>query len=124
MMSAITVAFPESAMKLARRKFLHLAAGAVALPPVSRVAMAQSYPTRPITMIIQGAGAAGDLADTLGRILAERMRQSLKQPIIVDNVGGADGSIAAGRSARAIFRLHSLDLCWSRRTMGVAGPAI
>jgi tripartite-type tricarboxylate transporter receptor subunit TctC len=121
-MSAITVAFPESAMKLARRKFLHLAAGAVALPPVSRVAMAQSYPTRPITMIIQGA--AGDLADTLGRILAERMRQSLKQPIIVDNVGGADGSIAAGRSARAIFRLHSLDLCWSRRTMGVAGPAI
>jgi tripartite-type tricarboxylate transporter receptor subunit TctC len=86
-------------MKFPRRQFLHLAAGAAALPAVSRIARAQTYPTRPITMIIPGA--AGGIADTLGRILAERMRQSLKQPIIVDNVSGADGSIAAGRSSRA-----------------------
>ena len=86
-------------MKLARRKFLHLAAGAVALPAVSRIAVAQPYPTRPITMIVPYA--AGGLSSVIGQIVAERMRTSLGRPIIVENVGGADGSIGAGRAARA-----------------------
>jgi tripartite-type tricarboxylate transporter receptor subunit TctC len=86
-------------MKLERRKFLHLAVGAVALPAVSRVATAQTYPTRPITMIV--AVAAGGSNDAAGRVLTERMRASLKQPIIIENVSGADGSIGAGRAARA-----------------------
>ena len=58
-----------------------------------------NYPTRPITLVVPYA--AGGPADTVGRVLAERMRASLGQPIIVENVGGANGSIAVGRVARA-----------------------
>src|SRR6266702_3101723 len=86
-------------MKLPRRQFLHLAAGAAALPAVSRVARAQAYPSRPITMIV--GYPAGGPADTLARVVAERMRAALGQPIIIDNVPGAGGSIGAGRVARA-----------------------
>jgi hypothetical protein len=62
-------------MKLARRKFLHLAACAATLPAVSRVAKAQTYPSRPITMIVPFA--AGGLTDVVGRVVAERMVKSL-----------------------------------------------
>jgi tripartite-type tricarboxylate transporter receptor subunit TctC len=82
-----------------RRKFLHLAAGAAALPALSRIARAQTYPTRPITMIVPFA--AGGALDTAGRILAERMRSPLGRPIIIENVSGADGSIGVGRAAGA-----------------------
>src|ERR1700752_3231734 len=61
--------------------------------------MAQVYPSRPITVIVPFA--AGGPRDTLTRILAERIRTSLGQPIIVDNVGGAAGRIGTGRGARA-----------------------
>jgi hypothetical protein len=74
-----------------RRKFLRLAAGAAALPAVSRAAIAQSYPSRPITMIVPFA--AGGSTDVVGRVLAQRMGRSLGQTIIIENVGGADGSI-------------------------------
>jgi len=86
-------------MKLARRNFLHLAAGAAAPPALSHVALAQSYPTRPITMVVTYPAGAGN--DAVGRILAERMRSSLGQPIVVENVTGADGSIGTGRATRA-----------------------
>jgi tripartite-type tricarboxylate transporter receptor subunit TctC len=86
-------------MKLARRRFLHLAAGAAALPAASRIAKAQAYPTRPITMIV--GAAAGGPTDTIGRIIVERMRASLGQTIIIENNGSAAGSIAHGRVARA-----------------------
>ena len=91
-----------------RRQFLHLAAGVAALPAVSRVAWAQSYPSRPITMIVPSAPGAS--IDTIGRILAERMRRSLAQPIIIENIGGADGSIGAGRAARAKPDGYTIDL--------------
>jgi tripartite-type tricarboxylate transporter receptor subunit TctC len=86
-------------MKLPRRKFLHLAASAAILPGVSRVAWAQTYPTRPVTMIIPFA--AGGPGDTIARIMVEHMRGALGQPIIIENVTGASGTIAAGRVARA-----------------------
>lgn len=86
-------------MKPARRTFLHLAACAVLLPAVSRAARAQTYPTRPITMIVPLA--AGGLTDVVGRVVADRMTKSIGQPIIVENVSGADGSIGVGRAARA-----------------------
>ena len=86
-------------MKLARRQFLRLAAATAGLPALSRVAKAQAYPTRPITMIVPAA--AGGSADVVARILAERTRQSLGQSIIIENVSGADGSIGVGRVARA-----------------------
>jgi len=82
-----------------RRKFLHLAAGAAALPAVSRIARAQAYPTRPITIVVPFP--PGGSLDTVGRILAERMRASLGHPVIIENVGGANGSIGVGRAARA-----------------------
>src|SRR5690242_11344512 len=82
-----------------RRQFLHLAAGAATLPALSRFAGAQAYPSRPITLIVPFA--AGGPTDTIARIITEGMRASLGQPIIIENVGGADGGIAVGRAARA-----------------------
>ena len=86
-------------MKPARRTFLRLAACAVSLPAMWRAARAQTYPTRPITMIVPLA--AGGLTDVVGRVVADRMTKSIGQPIIVENVSGADGSIGVGRAARA-----------------------
>jgi tripartite-type tricarboxylate transporter receptor subunit TctC len=86
-------------MKLPRRQFLRLAAGAAALPAASPVARAQAYPSRPISMIVPFP--AGGANDVVARILAERMHLPLGQRIVVENVGGADGSIGVGRTARA-----------------------
>jgi tripartite-type tricarboxylate transporter receptor subunit TctC len=86
-------------MKFPRRKFLHLAAGAAALAGVSRIASAQPYPSRPITMVVPFP--PGGLSDVLGRVLAARMQTVLGQSVVVENVGGADGSIGTGRVARA-----------------------
>jgi tripartite-type tricarboxylate transporter receptor subunit TctC len=86
-------------MKLPRRNFLRLAAGAAALPAVTRIATAQTYPSRPITEIVPAPAGGG--AEGAVRLLAERMRESLGQPIIIENVSGADGSIGTGRAARA-----------------------
>jgi tripartite-type tricarboxylate transporter receptor subunit TctC len=86
-------------MDLPRRRFLRLATAAAAWPAVSRSARAQAYPSRPIT-IIEPFAAGGPL-DTIGRILAERMRVSLGQPVIIENVAGASGTLALGRVARA-----------------------
>src|SRR6516225_9583105 len=86
-------------MKVPRRRFLYLAAGTAALPAVSRVARAQTYPSRPVTMIVPFPAGGG--ADVIARIMAERMREPLGQPIIIENIGGADGSIGLGRAARA-----------------------
>jgi tripartite-type tricarboxylate transporter receptor subunit TctC len=91
--------FRVNATEFARPRFLHLAAGAAAFPAVSRDASAQAYPTRPITMIVPLA--AGGLVDVVARVVAERMRTSLGQTVIIENVGGADGTIATGRAARA-----------------------
>jgi tripartite-type tricarboxylate transporter receptor subunit TctC len=95
-------------MKIQRREFLHLAAGAATVPAISRVASAQTYPTRPITMIV--AFAAGGPTDVFGRVLAARMRDSLKQPVIIENVSGADGTIGTGRAARAKPDGYTIDL--------------
>src|SRR5262245_53729543 len=86
-------------MRLPRRRFLQLAAGTVALPAASRLASAQAYPTRPMTTIVPYA--AGGPTDTIARIMAERMRASLGQIVLVENVTGAAGTIGVGRVARA-----------------------
>jgi tripartite-type tricarboxylate transporter receptor subunit TctC len=82
-----------------RRHILRLASGAAALPVASHIAKAQTYPSRPITIVVPFP--AGGALDVLGRILAERMRVSLAQTVLVDNVAGANGSVGAGRVARA-----------------------
>jgi tripartite-type tricarboxylate transporter receptor subunit TctC len=86
-------------MKLSRRNFVPLAASVVALSPGPRIARAQAYPTRPITMIVPFS--AGGAADVIGRVVAETMGKSLGQSVIVENVTGADGSIGVSRAARA-----------------------
>jgi tripartite-type tricarboxylate transporter receptor subunit TctC len=86
-------------MKLPRRTFLQFAGAAASAPAFSRVAMAQTYPSRPITMIVPLA--AGTSSDTVARIVAERMRRPLTQPVIVENVSGAEGSIGTARAAHA-----------------------
>ena len=85
--------------RLGRRQFLHLAAGATALPTVSRIAWAQAYPSRPITIVV--AFPPGGATDVIGRVMAERLKSSLGQPVIVENVTGAAGTLAVGRVARA-----------------------
>ncbi len=95
-------------MKLRRRQFLHLAAGAVALPTLSCTAKAQAYPSRPITLIIPFP--AGGATDTLARLLSERLRAGLGQPVIIENVGGAAGSIGVGRVARAAGDGYTLSI--------------
>src|SRR5262245_46568269 len=97
-----------SPMKLPRRKFLGVAAGAAALPAVSRLAWAQAYPSRQITMIVPFP--PGGSTDVAARILAERMRALLSQPVIIENIGGAGGSIGVGRLARAAPDGYTIDL--------------
>src|SRR5436190_13377303 len=88
-----------SAKLLTRRRCLSLAAAALATTTLPIQACAQTYPSRPITLIVPSA--AGGPSDTLTRILTERMTSSLGQPIIIENQGTAGGSIAVGRVARA-----------------------
>jgi tripartite-type tricarboxylate transporter receptor subunit TctC len=82
-----------------RRQFLRLAVGAAALPTLSCTPDTQSYPSRPITMIVPFP--AGGALDTIGRIVAEPMKGLIGQPMIIENVSGADGSLGVGRAARA-----------------------
>lgn len=84
-------------MKLSRRAFLHVTA--VALAAASGTARAQAYPSRPITMVVPFP--PGGLTDVLGRVLAAGMQAVLGQTVVVENVGGASGSIGSGRVARA-----------------------
>jgi tripartite-type tricarboxylate transporter receptor subunit TctC len=95
-------------MKHPRRTFLQFPVAAVAAPAFSRIAWAQTYPTRPITMIVPLA--AGGPTDVVARLLAERMRGALGQPIIIENVTGAEGSIGVGRAVRARPDGYTLDL--------------
>jgi tripartite-type tricarboxylate transporter receptor subunit TctC len=94
-------------MILARREFLKACAAGVASASSSRV-YAQSYPSRPVTVVVPFP--AGGPNDSVGRILAERMRPSLGQPVIIDNVSGAAGNIGTGRVARAAPDGHTLVL--------------
>src|SRR5262249_46173187 len=86
-------------MKLPRRQFWHLAAGAAALPAVSRVARAQAYPTRPARIIVGFApGGTGDIpASLIGQWLSER----LGQPFVIENRPGAGTNIATETVVRA-----------------------
>ena len=79
-------------MKLPRRNFLHLAAGAAALPVVSRIARAQTYPTRPVRIII--GFAAGGPADIVARLIAQWLSERLGQPFVIENRPGAGTNIA------------------------------
>src|ERR1700738_3032875 len=97
-----------------RRQFLHLAAGAAALPAVSRIAWAQAYPARPVRIIVGfTSGSSGDIhARRIGQWLSER----LGQPFIVENRGGAGGTLGAEAVVRAPADGYTLLLCGSPDT--------
>ena len=79
-------------MKLPRRRFLHLAASAVALPAVSRFAWAQSYPSQPVRIIV--GFAAGGPNDILARMIGQWLTERLRQPFVIENRPGAGSNIA------------------------------
>jgi tripartite-type tricarboxylate transporter receptor subunit TctC len=86
-------------MKLPRRQFLHLAAGAAALPVASRIARAQTYPTQPVRIIV-GFGPGG-VSDILARLIGQWLSERFGRPFVVDNRPGAGTNIATEAVARA-----------------------
>jgi tripartite-type tricarboxylate transporter receptor subunit TctC len=86
-------------MKLPRRKFLHLAAGAAALPGVSRIAWAQTYPTQPVHIIVSLAPGGG--ADIVARLIGQWLSERLGQPFVIENRTGGAGNIATEAVVRA-----------------------
>ena len=89
-------------------RFLPLAAGVAALVAATGLAGAETYPSRPVTVIVPFA--AGGPTDVTARIITDRMQRALGQPIVVEDVGGAGGSIAAARVARAAPDGYTLEL--------------
>jgi tripartite-type tricarboxylate transporter receptor subunit TctC len=86
-------------MKLGRRKFLHLAAGAAALPAVGRTAQAQAYPSRPVRIIVPQSAGSG--TDTGTRLLAQWLSEHLGQPFTIENQPGAGSNLATGAVVRS-----------------------
>jgi len=86
-------------MKLLRRQFLHLAAGAAALPAVSHIARAQAYPTRPVRVIVPYA--PGGPTDILARLIAQKLSEHFGKQFYVENIGGAGGNVGMGQGAKA-----------------------
>jgi tripartite-type tricarboxylate transporter receptor subunit TctC len=86
-------------MKLPRREFLHLAAGAVALPAVSRIARAQAYPTRPVRLIVPVAPAGAN--DITARLIGQWLSERLGQPFVIENRPGGGGNIGTEAVVRA-----------------------
>jgi tripartite-type tricarboxylate transporter receptor subunit TctC len=86
-------------MKLPRRNFLHLAAGAAALPTTSRVAWGQGYPSRPVRLI--APFAAGGTSDTVARLMGQWLSERLGQPFVIEDRPGAGSNIGTEAVARA-----------------------
>jgi len=104
-----------NAMKLPRRTFLHLAAGAAALPAVSLAAWAQAYPARPVRIIV-GFGS-GSAADILARLIGQWLSERLGQPFVIENRGGAGGNLGTEAVVRAPPDGYTLLLCASTDTI-------
>jgi tripartite-type tricarboxylate transporter receptor subunit TctC len=86
-------------MKLLRRQFLHLAAGAAALPAGSRIARTQDYPARSVRIIV--GFTAGSATDITARLFAQKFNEAWKVPVTVENIPGAGGSVGAERVAKS-----------------------
>jgi tripartite-type tricarboxylate transporter receptor subunit TctC len=98
-------------MKLPRRAFLRLAAGAAVAPALPRIALAQAYPSRPVRIIV--GYAAGSASDILSRLIAQSLSDRLGRPFIVENHGGAGGTLGAEMVVRAPPDGYTLLYCGS-----------
>jgi tripartite-type tricarboxylate transporter receptor subunit TctC len=96
-------------MTLQRRKFLHLAAAAVAMPAVSKAAWAQAYPTRPVRLI--APFPAGGSIDIAARIVGQWLTERLGQQIVVENRAGAGGNVGSEAALKAPADGYTLLLC-------------
>jgi tripartite-type tricarboxylate transporter receptor subunit TctC len=105
-------------LKLQRRRFLHLAAGAAVLPAVSRIASAQTYPSRPVRFIV--AYAAGGASDVLARLIGQHLSERLGQPVQIENRVGGGGNIGAEAVARAPSDGYTFLLVNSTHTMATS----
>jgi tripartite-type tricarboxylate transporter receptor subunit TctC len=113
----------EGLIKLPRRQFLQFGATAAAQPPILRSAWAQTFPSRRITIVVPFP--PGALTNNIARTLAEGMRASLGQSIIVENVAGADGTIGTARVAHAAPDGHTLVLgTWNTHVTNAAVYAL
>jgi tripartite-type tricarboxylate transporter receptor subunit TctC len=101
-------------MKLPRRRFLQLAAGAAALPAVSRIARAQAYPTQPVHLVV--GFVPGGISDTYARLIGQSLSERLGQSIIIENRPGAGGNIATDSVQRAAPDGYTLLLTGSNDT--------
>jgi tripartite-type tricarboxylate transporter receptor subunit TctC len=102
-------------MKFPRRRFLHLAAGAAALPTVSRIAWAQAYPTRPVRIIV-GFPAGGGV-DIIARLIGQWLSERLGQPFLIENRPGANSNIGTETVVRAAADGYTLLLVHSSNAM-------
>jgi len=90
----------ERIVNLPRRKFLHLAAGAAALPALSRIARAQTYPTRPVRLIAGFPPGGG--TDVMARLIGQSLSERLGQPLVIENRPGAASNIGTEAVVRAV----------------------
>src|ERR1700683_4961890 len=86
-------------MTIPRRQFLHLAAGAAALPAMSRFARAQTYPTRPVRIVV--AAAAGGPTDLVARLIGQWLSERLGQQFLVENRAGGSNNIGTEAVVRS-----------------------
>src|SRR5262245_10351225 len=105
-------------MKLPRRQFLRLAAGALALPAASTIARAQTYPSRPVRMVV--GFPAGQAIDIIARLMGQWLSERLGQPFVVENRPGAGGNVAAEQVARAAADGHTLLIVASNNVINTA----
>jgi tripartite-type tricarboxylate transporter receptor subunit TctC len=105
-------------MKLPRRKFLHIAAGAAALPAVSRLARAQTYPARPVQLVVPATPGAG--SDVTARLIGQRLSERLGQPFVVENRSGAGTNLGTEFVVRALPDGYTLLLITPANTINAA----